>query len=517
LQPPPLPHPQPADLPDLPDLPELSELSDVPDLLDSSDPAGKATDGIAGHGRAEPGPGTGAPARTGPVLAVLAWCGLVTALVQTIVVPVLPRLPALLNTTPEAASWLVTATLLAGAVGTPLLGRLGDMYGKRRMLLVSLGLLGAGSLVAVAGGTFTTVLLGRILQGMSMAVIPLGISILRDIFPADRIGGAVGFISTTLGLGAAIGLPLSAVVIQYTNWQTMFLAIAGVAVLDVLLILRFVPPSTLRSGGRFDIPGAIGLTVALLCLLVGVSRGQSWGWASPITLTLFAIPLVCLPFWGLYQLRARHPLVDLRVSVRRPVLLTNLAAVLVGFAMYAGFLATGQLLQAPVATGYGQGASLVMCGLLMAPNGLSMVIFSPVSAWLSNHRGPKVSLLAGALVMTAGYCAYAVAFHELWQVMAASTLVGIGTALAYSAMPSIIMKSVPDTETASANGVNALMRSVGTSLCSAAVGAILSALTMTVGSVALPRAQAYMLVFLLAAVAAAGGGLIASRIPRVAA
>ncbi|MGW0590582.1 MFS transporter [Streptosporangium sp. NPDC002607] len=454
------------------------------------------------------------PASSGPILAVLAFCGIAAALVQTIIVPVLPWLPTLLGISPEAASWLVTSTLLSGAVGTPLLGRLGDMYGKRRMLMISMCLLVTGSLLAVTGGTFAAILVGRILQGASMAVIPLGISIMRDVLPPDRVVAAVGFMSTTLGLGGAVGLPMSALVIEYTNWQTMFVGVALLGLLDLLLISRFVSRSGLRSGGRFDVGGAIGLIVALLCLLIAVSRGQSWGWTSPITLGLFAAAFVFLPFWSLHQLRAVHPLVNLRVSVRRPVLLTNIAAALIGFAMYAGFLATGQLLQAPLSTGYGHGASLVMCGLLMMPSGLAMVVFSPVSARLSNRRGPRFSLLAGASVMAVGYCVYAAAFHQVWQIMVATTLVGAGTALAYSAMPSLIMQSVPETETASANSLNTLMRSVGTSLCSAVVGAVLSSVTMTVGVDILPRGQAFVLVFLLAGTAALSGAFVALRIPR---
>lgn len=447
-------------------------------------------------------------------MVVLAFCGIAVAIMQTIIVPLLPLLPGLLDVSPQAASWLVTSTLLAGAVGAPLLGRLGDMYGKRRLLLVSLGLMTAGSLIAVAGGAFPAVLLGRILQGVAMAVIPLGISIMRDALPPDRIDSAVGFMSSTLGLGGAIGLPLSALVIQYTNWQTMFAGAAALGLLDMLLILRLIPESAVRTGGRFDLFGAAGLTIALLCLLLAISRGQAWGWTSPPTLGLFAVALAVLPLWSRYQLRVRQPLVDLRVSVRRPVLLTNIAAILIGFAMYAGFLATAQLLQAPPATGYGHGVSLVASGVLMMPGGLAMVFFSPVSARLSDRYGPRFPLLAGASVMAVGYAAFALWFHSVGQIVLASVLTSIGTALAYSAMPAIIMRSVPTTETASANSLNALMRSIGTSSCSAVVGTILSSLTMTVGSEIMPRGQAFVLVFVLGGVAALIGGLIALRIPQ---
>lgn len=447
-------------------------------------------------------------------MAVLACCGIAVALMQTIVVPILPRLPGLLDVSAQAASWLVTSTLLASAVGAPLLGRLGDMYGKRRTLLISLGMLVAGSALAAAGGTFPAALAGRVLQGLAMAAIPLGISIMRDVLPPERIGSAIGFMSSTLGVGGAIGLPLSATVIEHTSWRTMFAGAAVLGVLDMLLVLRLVPESRVRTGGRFDLFGAVGLTIALLCLLLAISRGQAWGWTSPPTLGLFAIAIAVLPLWSRYQLRVRQPLVDLRVSARRPVLLTNIAAVLTGFAMYAGFMATAQLLQAPPATGYGQGASLATAGLLMMPGGLAMVFFSPVSARLSNRYGPRFPLLVGASVMAVGYCVFATGFHSVGKILLSSTLTSIGAALAYSAMPAIIMRSVPTTETASANSLNTLMRAIGTSSCSAVVGTILSSVTMTVGSQILPRGQAFVLIFVLGAATALLGGIIALRLPR---
>lgn len=450
--------------------------------------------------------------RGGPV-AVLAFCGMTVAFMQTIIVPVLPRLPALLGVSPEAVSWLVTSTLLSGAVGAPLFGRLGDMYGKRLMLVVAMTSLVAGSALAAAGGTFGSVLTGRVLQGLSMAVIPLGISVMRDHLPQDRIGTAVGFMSSTLGVGAAIGMPVSALVVQYTGWRTLFAGATALGLLCLLLIVTLVPGAGPRSGGRFDAAGAAGLTVALLCLLTAVSHGAEWGWTSLPTLGLFAVAFAVAPLWGLHQLRIHRPLVDLRISARRPVLLTNVAAILVGFAMYAGFLVTSFLLQAPVATGYGQGASLVTSGLLTMPGGVAMVLFSRVSARLSDRRGPRFSLVTGAVLMALSYAFYAVAHQRIWQVVLGATLVSIGTALAYSAMPSLIMRSVPVTETASANSVNALMRSVGTSSCSAVVGALLSGMTMTIGADVVPRGQAFVLVFLIAGLSALGGAVVALRIP----
>ncbi|WP_086819982.1 MFS transporter [Allokutzneria sp. NRRL B-24872] len=428
------------------------------------------------------------------ILAALASCGVLMAVMQTIVVPLLPRLPALTGGTATDVSWLLTITLLTGAVFTPLLGRAGDMYGKRRVLLLALSSMIAGSVLCAVSSSLGVLMVGRGLQGAALAVVPLGISILRDELPRERVVPAIAMMSATLGVGAALGIPLATLVVEHADWHTLFWLCAVLGVLALTAVVLIVPESPLRTRGRFDVVGALGLSAFLVCLLVPVSKGSAWGWSSPATLGFFAAAVLIVPLWGFHQLRVHAPMVDLRVSARPAVLFTNLAALLVGFSFYANSLATAQLVQEPVATGYGLGASIVVSGLCLLPGGIAMVLLSPVSARLSAARGPRFTLAVATGVMAVGYAVRLFTSESLVAIVIGATVVAAGTAVAYSALPALIMHAVPVTETAAANGLNTLMRSIGQAVCSAVVATVLSSLVTVHG----PTLGAYLVVFVIA-------------------
>lgn len=452
--------------------------------------------------------------RPAVVIGVLASCGLAVSLMQTLVVPLLPQFPRLLGASTSTVTWLVTATLVAGAVCAPVLGRLGDMYGKRRMLLVALGSVTVGSALGAVAPGIEVLLVARVLQGASLGVVALGISIMRDLLPTERVGSGVALMSSSLGIGGAIGLPLTGFVAQQTSWRWLFAGAAVLGAVQFLLVRRVVAESPSRSGGRFDLPGALGLSAALVCLLLAISKGSDWGWGSPVVLGLLVAAVVLFVAWGRWELRSSSPLVDLRTTARPAVLWTNLGSILIGFAMFAQFLVTTQLLQAPVESGYGFGLSLVTAGLVLLPIGGAMAVFSPVSARLSARFGPRTTLTAGTVVLIGGNLSMAVLPGSLALVMVAATVTAIGAALSYSALPLLIMDSVPSTETAAANSLNTLMRMLGTSSCSAVVAAVASGLTITVGGAVLPAGTAYTVVLLAAAGAAVGATVISALTPR---
>lgn len=445
---------------------------------------------------------------------MLAFGGVVTALMQTIVMPLLPHLPDLTGSTPKDVSWTLTATLLTGAVCNPLLGRAGDMYGKRKVMLCSLAILVIGSLMCALTSHIGVLIAGRALQGAALAVVPLGISVMRDELPPEKVLSSVALMSSTVGIGAAIGVPMAALVTQYADWHTMFWAAAALGLIDLVLVAACVPESTHRPGGRFDLLGALGLSALLICLLLVVSQGSDWGWTSGRTLGLSTAVAVTAVLWGLYELRARSPIVDLRVSARREVLLTHVAALLIGFSFYANSLSTSQLVQEPRSTGYGLGASLLVSGLCLLPGGLTMVVLAPVSARMSKRWGPRTTIIMGTAVMTAGYAVRSFTSDQLWTVIASATVVASGTALAYSALPSLLMNSVPACDTGAATGVNTLMRTVGQAICVAVLAVVLSGITMTTadGRTA-PAFDAYLLGFLIAGAAAASALVVTVCVP----
>ncbi|GAA4809810.1 MFS transporter [Tomitella cavernea] len=440
-------------------------------------------------------PGSAEPGRS-PSLITLVLCltGTSVALLQTMVVPILPDFPTIFGVRADDASWLITITLLTAAVGTPLISRLADMVGKKRMLQVSLAFMVTGSALPAVSSSFAAAVVGRGLQGFAIALIPVGISLLRDHLPARKVAGATALMSATLGIGSALALPLAGVIDTAVGWQGIFWVPAAFGTVMLVAVRVVVPESPVRTGGRFDWFGAILLSGALTALLMAITKGGAWGWSSAETLATFAAAAALLGVWIPFERRVANPLVDLRTSTRRPVLLTNAASALVGFSMYANMLLTTQQLQLPDSLAHGFGLSVMAAGFAMIPGGMAMALFSPFSAYITNRRGPRTTLFVGAAVMAAAYLARTQLDHSVAFIVLGAMFVSIGTAITYSSMPMLIMESVPRTETASANGLNSLLRSIGTSTASAVVAALLTAMTVGVADLA-------------SGTAAAGGGV----------
>ncbi|MFD6555596.1 MFS transporter [Streptomyces sp. NPDC058398] len=444
---------------------------------------------------------------------VLAFGGILMAVMQTVVVPLLPDLPRLTGASAGAVSWMVTATLLAGAVLTPVLGRAGDMYGKRRVLLTALAMMTVGSLMCALTSQIGVLIVARALQGAAAAVVPLSISILRDELPPERTGSAVALMSSTVGIGAALGLPLAALVVQYANWHVMFWATTALGAFGTALAWWAVRESPVREPGRFDTVGALGLAAGLVCLLLAVSEGGTWGWTSPRILALFAACAAVLTLWWRQQLRTERPLVDLKLAARPRVALPHIAALLTGFSFYGNSLVTAQLVQAPTATGYGLGLSIVATGLCLLPGGVTMLLLSPVSARISAARGPRITLALGTTIIASGYVLRIADSRDLWAIILGATVCSIGTTFAYSALPTLILRAVPAGQTASANGVNVLMRTIGQAVCSAAVAAVLVHHTSLVAGAPVPTLHGYLLAFVMAGTVALVACAAALSIP----
>ena len=453
--------------------------------------------------------------REHPVLPVVVLCfgGLVASLTQTLVIPIQSELPQLLHTSSADAAWVITITLLAGAVAMPTAGRLADLYGKQRVLVVSAGLLLVASVICAMSDSLAPMLVGRALQGLAMGFIPVGISLMREITPPHLTGTAIAAMSATLGVGGAIGLPLSAFVAQNWNWHALFWVAAALAAVVMASAWFLVPHVSDAAPGRFDLLGAVGLAIGLVGFLVGVSKATQWGWGDVRTLGTMAAGLVVLLVWGRYQVRTREPLIDLRTTARLPVLMTNVAAVAIGFGMMAQAIVVPQLLQIPQVTGYGLGQTILAAGLWMAPSGLMLLLFAPVSARLMTLLGAKRTLMIGAAVLGTGYLVGFFLMSSSWELMLACIIASAGVGIGYAAMPTLILDAVPPTEAASAVGVNALMRSVGTTLAAAVMATVLTSSTHVFGGIAFPTESAFKWCFALGALAAFAGVAIAAFVP----
>ncbi len=447
-------------------------------------------------------------------LIVVGVGALVVSLSQTLLIPVISTLPVEIGTSATNVTWLLTSTLMAGAVSVPIMGRLGDMFGKRLMLMVALGAMVVGSLITALTDNIGVLIFGRAIQGISLAAIPLGISLLSVIMPRERVGSSIALISAMLGVGGSLGLPLAGFIGEHFDYHALFwiTAVAGFASLVGILLL--VPEAPGRSGGRVDYVGSALIAATLIALLLPLTQSATWGWSDPRIALLLLTSLALLLVLGWSQTRIREPLVDLKALAKKPIIITNLASILFGFALFASLIGTASYVVAPPSTGYGFGSSLMVGGLAMLPGGIAMLLFSPVAARMISTRGAPQTLALGAMVVSVGWVGRIVFTDSLWQVVVGATCIGIGTGIGYAAMPSLINSFTPPSKLGAANGLNTLFRNLGSSLASAAGGAILAADVVLVDGFAAPSLTAYRQLFALCCIASIGAAALILLIKR---
>lgn len=449
------------------------------------------------------------------LVTVLVACAVVVSVMQTLVVPLLHDLPHLLHAAPADTSWVITVTLLTGALANPVAGRLGDMYGRRRLLLASLLLLSCGSVVCALADSLAPMIAGRALQGAAFGVVSLSIGIAREELPAAALGSAVGMISAASGAGYAFGLPVAAFVVQTANHHVMFWVTAGLGLLCAAAVTRVVPARPGRRSGGFDGLGAAGLCAGLGSLLLVVSKGRDWGWTSPTVAGLGTGGVLVLGLWAVWELRTREPLVDLRRASGRRLLTINAATLVVGFGMYVQSLVWPQILQMPEATGYGMGLSLAVSGLVLMPAGVATMTAASLSSRLSRAHGPRTSLVAGAGLLCVAYAAAPWLLGRPWHVLTATCVISFAIGLAVAAMPALVIAAVPAEDTAAATGLNSLMRSTGTAIGAAITGAVLANGTRDFpGGPSAPTQSAFVTVLSIGLAGCAAGLVLALVIPR---
>jgi EmrB/QacA subfamily drug resistance transporter len=447
-------------------------------------------------------------------LLILSTAALAFALAQTTLIPALGELAGELHTDATGVAWTLTGYLLSAAVCTPIFGRLGDMFGKRRLLVISLSVFAAGSVVSALAHDLELLVAGRVLQGAGGGIFPLCFAIIRDEFPREKVSSSIGLISATFGIGGGAGLIIGGLLVDEASYHWIFWLGAAMAVAAALLTQLLIPESPNRSYGRVDLRGAAVLAGGLTLPLLAIARANAWGWGSAKTLGLIAAGVVILGGWVALQKRTPQPLADVELLGRPPVLMTNIATLLVGFGMFGSFILIPQLAEAPESTGYGFGLDATGAGLLMLPGALVMLVAGPFSGLLVRRYGGKLPLSLGALIAAAGLLAMGLDHGTQGAMIAWNIVLSIGIGLAFAAMPNLIFDAVPQSETGEATGFNTLVRSVGASLGSQISAAILTASVVAGG--ALPGDSGYTAAFLVSAGIATGAAIVAMLIPRVA-
>jgi EmrB/QacA subfamily drug resistance transporter len=446
--------------------------------------------------------------------ALLAVAAVAYALLQSLVAPALLTIQHDLNTTTTGAAWILTAYLLSASVVTPIAGRLGDMYGKKRALVTVLFVLAAGTALAGIATSIGVMVLARVIQGAGGAVFPLSFAIIRDEFPRARVPHGIALISAIMGIGGGLGIVLAGPIVQHLDYHWLFWFPLVAVVVAMLGILFFVPESPIKTEGRVDVTGAVLLAGWLVALLVPVSEGPTWGWASARTLGLLAASAVLLAAWVRFESRTDGPLVDMQMMRLPPVWKTNLAAFVFGYGMFASFVLVPQFVELPTSTGFGFGASVTQAGIYMLPATLGMLVAGPFSGRLSSTVGSKVPLLLGALVSCFAFVILAFAHSQPWQIYLAMLVMGLGIGFAFASMANLIVESVGAHQTGVATGMNTIVRSIG-----GAIGSQVSAgiITATLAASGLPTEHGFTIAFASCAVALAVAFVVALGIPAPAA
>jgi len=441
--------------------------------------------------------------RWGLVVAAVAYASLLGTLVQSIAVPIIGRVPEYLHTTPAAATWIFTAMLLSGAVASVLMGRLADMYGKRRLLLVCLAILVVGSVIAALAQEIITLIIGRALQGFAVATVPIAFGILRDGGDGRRLIRGIAAVTVMAQISGGFGSAIAGFVAEHLSWQALFWGSAGLGVIAAVTVALWVPNDPGQPGTRFDPIGAIGLVLGLVGVLLGVSNGSSWGWASGATLGCLIGGLTILALWGWYETRRRSPLVDIRLLGSRPLLLTNLAALLFGFGMYTILVTMPQLIVAPIETGYGLGDTVLTAGLVGAPSILLAILAPYAATWFIRRIGAAWTLGVGGVVLAVAYLQLALSHSSVWDFVIANAIVTVGLSFGMASMPALVLALVPREQSSEANGVNTVVRTAGMALSTAVTAAIISAVLIDdgFGAGVLPAHGAYFIAFAVAAAA----------------
>jgi EmrB/QacA subfamily drug resistance transporter len=405
---------------------------------------------------------------------VLAAAVAAYALLQSLVTPVLTTVQAELHTSQDNATWALTAYLLSASVFTPIMGRIGDMKGKKRVFVLTLGALAVGSLLAALATNIAVMIVARAIQGIGGGVLPLAFGIIRDEFPREKVTGAVGMLASLAAVGGGLGIVLAGPIVNLLGfhwlfWIPMIMTIAGGVAAAVVL-----PESGERTPGQISWLPALLLSAWLVALLVALSEAPVWGWGSGKVIGLLVAAVVAVLGWILAESRAATPLIDLKMMRLTAVWTNNLVAVLIGVGMYAVFAFLPDFLQTPTSAGYGFGASITQSGLILLPASVTMFFVAMYAGRMAAKVGGKLLVVAGCAIGAVSMAILAFAHHDKWELFLSTAIMGIGFGLAFAAMSGLIVAAVPPEQTGVASGMNANIRTIGGSIGAALMASLVT-------------------------------------------
>lgn len=420
----------------------------------------------------------GAPAESSRfVLPVLIYCGLCTAVISSLGVLLIPTISEAQDVSLSTGQWILTISSFTAAVSTPVLGRLADRGDPRNVLLVALGVVALGSVLAAIATNFAVLLIGRGLQGATFGIVPVTMTLARRHLPVERLQAGVAALSVTAVTGIGLGYPLTGAVAEYGDYRVAFwiaVAFAGSALAVVPFVL---PPSApvQRTTDPFDVGGAVLLGVGLGSGLLALAESARWGWDSPATLGLLGASAALLTLWVRWELRVPAPLVRLDLLRLPDVRLAQVSALVFWLAMFGSFAASGTLAQSPEGAGYGPSLSAFAAGFVILALSIGSQLASRIGIALARRAGPRAVLVLGAVAVVAANAGLYDHHSETWQLLLGMFVLGLGVGVALSTMPLLLLGAVPGDQLGSSMAANGVLRQVGGAIASAMVGALLAA------------------------------------------
>ncbi|QUC58062.1 MFS transporter [Streptomyces sp. A2-16] len=441
---------------------------------------------------------------------VLATGAGVFSMLQSLIAPALPTVQHALHTSQSTATWVMTAYLLSASIFTPILGRVGDLIGKKRTLVAVLVTVAVGCLLAALAPTIGVLIVARVVQGVGGALFPLSFGIIRDEFEASEVSGSISNLSAVIAAGGGVGMVAAGPIVTALDYRWLFWIPVAIVIAATLIAVRYVPESPNRAQGNVNWLGAGLLSAWLVALLLPLSQAGTWGWGSVRVLALFAAAVVLFTLWLSSEARSRTPLIDLKVMRLPAVRTTNAAALLFGAGMYSIWSFLPGFVQTPSSAGYGFGSSVTAAGLLMLPMLVAMFLSGVLSGRLEPVIGAKALLTAGA-ALGAVACGFLALWHdEQWQIAVVAGLFGLGIGLAFASMANLIVGSVPADQTGAATGMNANIRTIGGSIGAAVTSVLVTGHLQPSG---LPHESGYTHGFALLAVLCLAAALAALLVP----
>nr|WP_241565990.1 MFS transporter [Prescottella agglutinans] len=427
----------------------------------------------------------------------------------------LPDISAHYRTTQGA--WLLTAFLLLGAVASPLIGKLADTYGKRRLLMVCIALAAVGALISAVAPSFGVLVIGRALTGMLNPCLFLVYTLIRDVFPKRTVTMSVSVVISGMGLVAIPAPFLAGWLIDNFGFRSMFwFTLICLAVLAPMIMLT-TDESNLRLRSRLDLVGAILLGTGIAGVLVGVSVGPDWGWAAPSTLAYLIGGALLFVAWIVSARRIEQPLIDLRLLANRPVALTTLTSGLVYgvSAVFTIILPYMAMTPAELGLGYGFGVDAEGYAIFQAPFGATTVLGGVLVGRFVGRIGPRVTMIAGLVLMTVGTAATALSHENKWAVIVFAAIAGLGTGIGYASTPNLLLATVPQSLQATTGALASVSQNILPAVLPViAFAALNSHIAMELDGQVLYSDTGITVGYLIAAAAAAMALVTAAALPR---